>query len=248
MNYQKIYNQIIDRARKENREKGVGIYYEAHHTIPKCLGGEGEVSQWKVHPNISILTAREHFLVHRLLTRIYPESNKLVFAFWAMCNRKSKGQEERYVPSSRVYEEARKLFSESNSVEKKAFWQTEKGKEIKKQVGVKLSIAKTAFYQTERGEETKKQVGAKQSATKIILYQTERGRAVIEKRVNNTDWEARALKFNKMTLQFTKDNIFIREWSSVKEAGEVLGINKHSIANCCRGVNKSSGGFIWKYK
>jgi hypothetical protein len=53
--------------------------------------------------NLVSLTAREHFICHRLLVQIYPNNNKLKFGLWAMCNMKSKRQ-SRYVPSSRVYE------------------------------------------------------------------------------------------------------------------------------------------------
>ena len=109
MNYQKIYDQIIEKAKKEKREKGKGVYYEAHHIIPVCLGGKGRVNQWRCHSNIVLLTAKEHFLCHRLLCKIHPSVQKLIHAYWAMCNQKNKHQAVRYVPSARAYEEAKQL-------------------------------------------------------------------------------------------------------------------------------------------
>lgn len=106
MDYQRIYNQIINRAKKENRKKGQGTYYEAHHVVPKCMGGEGRAEQWRTHPNIVILTAREHFLCHWLLCRIYPNNKKLAHAFWFMTKQKSENQERNYTISSRTYAEA----------------------------------------------------------------------------------------------------------------------------------------------
>lgn len=106
MNYQKVYDQIVDRAKKENRVYGEGTYYERHHIVPKCMGGEGRVRQWKTHPNIVILTAREHFLCHWLLCRIYPKSKKLAHAFWFMSKQKAKNQKRDYTVSSRTYAEA----------------------------------------------------------------------------------------------------------------------------------------------
>ena len=47
-------------------------------------------------------------------------------------------------------------------------------------------------------------------------------------------------------LQYTKDMKFIREYNSINEAYEITKIN--NISACCRGIQKSSGGFIWKYK
>ena len=52
----------------------------------------------------------------------------------------------------------------------------------------------------------------------------------------------------KYILQFDKDDNFIKEWLGLKSITKELGINSSNIANCCRGVAKSAGGFIWKYK
>lgn len=106
MNYQRIYDQIIEKARKEARIKGTDIYYEAHHIVPKCIGGDGHESQWRFHPNIVLLTAKEHFICHRLLIKIYPESRSLRYAFRAMCILES-GNQGRVKPSSQAYIEAR---------------------------------------------------------------------------------------------------------------------------------------------
>jgi len=106
VNYERIYKAIINKAKQENRVKGTKVYYEAHHIIPECLGGTGRVSQWKTHPNIILLTGKEHFLCHRLLYRMYPNNAKIAHAFWGMCNQ-HRNYQKRYVPSSRAYEEAR---------------------------------------------------------------------------------------------------------------------------------------------
>ncbi len=72
MNYQKIYNKIIEKARFRNEIDG---YYEKHHILPKSLGG------LDTDENLVKLTFREHFLCHRLLTRIYPNEVKMHYAF-----------------------------------------------------------------------------------------------------------------------------------------------------------------------
>jgi hypothetical protein len=117
MNHNKTYNTICSKAKSEGRVKGGETYYEAHHILPKCMGGEGKVSQYKTHPNIVLLTAKEHFVVHRLLTKIYPSSKPLRMAWWAMCNQQAPNQERIYKPSARAFEEARIGFVESFSGE-----------------------------------------------------------------------------------------------------------------------------------
>ena len=62
MNYNKIYNDLIEKARNRVSIDG---YYEVHHIIPKCLNGNDEPS------NLVKLTAREHFIAHLLLANIH---------------------------------------------------------------------------------------------------------------------------------------------------------------------------------
>jgi hypothetical protein len=113
MNYQKIYDQIIERARSEVRKKKSTVYYEAHHILPRCLGGEGLTTQWKTHPNIVLLTAREHFLCHWLLARIYKSNRKVVYAFWLISTGGNASQ-DRYRSSSRTYQEAKESYINSD--------------------------------------------------------------------------------------------------------------------------------------
>lgn len=48
----------------------------------------------------------------------------------------------------------------------------------------------------------------------------------------------------KIVLQYDLSNNFIKEYHGIPD----IGIHKSNIANCCRGISKSAGGFIWKYK
>jgi hypothetical protein len=79
MNYQRIYDSIIENAKLQNRKKKQGIYYEEHHIIPKCLGGKDR----KI--NLVLLTAKEHFVCHHLLYKANPKNIKLYYAFFCMC-------------------------------------------------------------------------------------------------------------------------------------------------------------------
>jgi len=40
---------------------------------------------------------------------------------------------------------------------------------------------------------------------------------------------------------------FIKRWDSGSSAMRTLGISRVNISKCCRGKNKSSGGFTWEY-
>ena len=50
--------------------------------------------------------------------------------------------------------------------------------------------------------------------------------------------------------QFSLNGQLVREFKSIKEACILYGYNKNShvaVSKCCRGINKSAYGFVWKY-
>jgi hypothetical protein len=95
--YSKYYYSIIDNAK--SRTISGNIYTEKHHIIPKSMGGDNSPS------NLVKLTAREHFVCHRLLARITTgqNRNKMVHALWRMCN----SLKSDYKVNSKIYEAAR---------------------------------------------------------------------------------------------------------------------------------------------
>lgn len=68
MDYPRIYTELIGRARGRERRG----YMERHHVLPKCMGG-GDTPD-----NLVFLTAKEHFIAHKLLVRIHPD----VYGLW----------------------------------------------------------------------------------------------------------------------------------------------------------------------
>ena len=78
MDYNKIYNNIIERAKQRKIENPINGYKELHHVIPRSIGGSNEQS------NLVELTLKEHFLCHELLVYIYPNNKEVVYALWMM--------------------------------------------------------------------------------------------------------------------------------------------------------------------
>lgn len=52
---------------------------------------------------------------------------------------------------------------------------------------------------------------------------------------------------HKTILQYTKDNVFVKEYLSISEAEKETGIDRHGISKTCKNLQESSGGYIWKY-
>ena len=82
MNYKKHYNLLVGKCNLRGLDKSrLDIFTERHHIIPRCLGGGNE------DVNIVLVTGREHFILHRLISKANPSSWDLAYAVTAfqMC-------------------------------------------------------------------------------------------------------------------------------------------------------------------
>lgn len=52
----------------------------------------------------------------------------------------------------------------------------------------------------------------------------------------------------KKVVQLNLDGSFVKEFQSIKEASEEFHVRDSTILRVCQGINKTSCGFIWKYK
>lgn len=104
MNYKRIYKQLCDRGQVRVPEKGV--FYEKHHIKPRSFGGNNSKE------NLTLLTLKEHYIAHLLLTYIYPESPAMYRALWNMCNVSPKNNKDykRYTPSGNTYQKIRSEY------------------------------------------------------------------------------------------------------------------------------------------
>src|SRR5271154_2514226 len=97
MDYQKIYNNLIELGRigrtvvefnEEIRKYEVIDYREEHHIIPDCFfidrmrtGRKGWLEGDPDDPsNLVRLTAAEHYVAHQLLIKIYPDCRGIIHA------------------------------------------------------------------------------------------------------------------------------------------------------------------------
>lgn len=168
MDYLKTYKALISKARTAKKEG----YTEEHHIIPKSVYGQGLLDESGLshvddENNLVTLTAREHFVAHWLLHRVFPEDRNLALAFFGMAYLKTPDQKRDYIISSRTFAEAR-------------------------------------------------EAGTKAREKSILQYD---------------------LKGN-----------YLREWESLNDAAEELGIVPSGIGNCLNDNAQSAGGYVWKYK
>jgi hypothetical protein len=233
MDYQKIYNQIIERAKNRTLDG----YKEKHHIIPKCMGGDNGLK------NLIELTAREHFICHKILVRIYPNNKKLKWALYQMSRFKKYS-------SNRDYENARKEIS---LLKQKSILQYDlngnfikewnSGKEAAKinnfnPVNICSCLngkGKSAhgFIWILKGKNIKNKINIKNFTRKTH-----------KKRSPNKN---KKYGDTKKVIQFDKNYNEINRFNSMIEAYQKTNIRPDSISACCRKLQKSAGGYIWEY-
>lgn len=139
MDYKKIYDNLVQN--RIDNPLPEDVYKENHHIVPKCMGGSDDKS------NIVALSAREHFLAHKLLYKIH-KTSKLSHAWFSMF-RVSDGQPRN--TNSRDYEICKKIRSKHLSEDMRG-----KG---------------NPFYDKKHSEKTKKRISEANSGRTLTQEQ-----------------------------------------------------------------------------
>lgn len=173
MNYRNVYMKIIENAKKQNRRKGDGVYYECHHILPKSL-----FPLWKNKKcNLVLLTAREHFFCHQLLEKIYPNSN-MFLALWYLAN---DGQ-NKYC-SSREYQKLKERYTLTEIHKQhikeasQKLWQSDKAEEVRNKIKKARAEQKNLAWGP-RSDDVKKRIS---EATKAAMQDPELRKRISEK-------------------------------------------------------------------
>ena len=103
MDYQRIYDSIMDRARGRERPKE---RLEVHHVVPRSIGGSDDFE------NLVMLTIREHYVAHLVFDKA--NGTRTSFGKVGISSRRwLKSRMMAYANSLRLIQDARK-FVENN--------------------------------------------------------------------------------------------------------------------------------------
>lgn len=64
----------------------------------------------------------------------------------------------------------------------------------------------------------------------------------VYKRITNGKYD------RKKICQFTQSGELVREWDNATQINNELGFDKSAILRCCKGTQKKSYWYIWKFK
>lgn len=108
--YTKWYIRLISNC------KTIDGYTERHHIVPKSFNTLIDIENINDSENLVNLTAREHFIAHRLLTKMFSGKfkQKMSYAIHRLAYSNNGQKDETYV-SSRHYELIRKQHSQNLS-------------------------------------------------------------------------------------------------------------------------------------
>lgn len=259
MNYKKHYDLLIEKAK--DRELSKSTYTEKHHISPRCLGGENNKN------NIVNLLPKEHYIAHLLLFKLYPNNQKLSFAFWMMCNGNRK-KNRNYIVSGKIYEEIRTKFIELVKL-RDPFFKGKKHTEESKLKNRLSHLGKSTWVGKSHSDESKKKMSSSAMGRKLsddtkkkmsnskkgikLSDETKKKMSESTKGINNNYkryLERTGLPHakSKTILQFSMSGEFIKEWVNANIASKELNLSYKSINGCLRGKSKSSQGFFWRYK
>ena len=247
MNYQKIYDQLIEK-RKNNKLSKKDCYCEEHHIIPLSEGGP-DTKDNKIN-----LSAREHYIAHLLLAKIYDDI-KMYSAINYMQSGGIKNRNFKY--NNRLYGKMKEEYGKK-----------QKGKKLSEEIRRKISEAVKGKLCGEKNPMYGKNI--KDYMTEEAYLNRLNKLSEKMKGKNNPMWGRKHSEQTKQKLrkpkseihrqhlresqikfpviQYTKDFKFVKEYESSHEAERKTKINKGNILSCCKGERNSAGGFRWAYK
>lgn len=235
MDYNKIYNSIIEKAKNEKRKKGCDVYYENHHIIPKCLGGTNKSS------NMVLLTGREHFICHWILHILFPNNNKIFFAFDLMCVAKSS-KRNKFTPSSRIIEYSRKEKSLRMSGDNNAkYWKGKKRpdtKPLSEETKLKISNKLMGHTVSEESKIKQKETKAK-NKKRPWNYGVKTGKLTEEQKN-----ERKLNRKKNKIIQTNKNNEIIKIYDSVSDI-ILLKEFTERVRDCLNGSSPFYKGYCW---
>ena len=206
--YTNTYNSIVNRA----SQRILDGYTETHHIIPKSLGGPD------IPDNLVVLTPREHFLCHWLLTKMvkgkrkqWSMINALGFMMWA-----ENSNQERYKVNARLYEQLKQKHSDMKSwamtgernpqYGKK--WSEERKQAFKEQRAKQVPMSEEAREKIKssklgkpRDEETKRKISETKKGTQVGDLNNMYGKTHSEETRRKISEAAKGRKYSAETIE-----------------------------------------------
>lgn len=191
MDYQSVYQKLIIKA--QSRQKP-DCYTERHHIMPKSLGGSDDSD------NLVALTAREHFIAHLLLAKIF--GGPMIIAAFLMMNFNNKKYNARQY--AWLKEEYRKLPGPATGVKhSEATKKKMRKKVVSDLTKIKISSARKG---TKATDETKQKMSKNNKGAGNAFYgKTHSDESLLKMKIaagrRDTDYRKKMSEIMKLKVQ-----------------------------------------------
>ncbi len=260
MNYEKNYYDYISYVKSLNRVKRRKsdpnyVYYEEHHILPKSIFPEKKDDA----DNKVLLTAREHYLAHYLLCKIYNSGDahyKMLFAFHRM--QYQRDDLENYV-NSRLYEKLKKELSDVKSKLSKELSQKRSKDYYLK--GVQTRKVNGSYNQKEYADkisQSLKETYKKHPEIIQHLSDINKGKKHSEETKKKMSLMRKGHKVSdetkqKLRMQHSTGKVIINVTKNIKypsllNAEKLTGITRQRIKSCIENNKCDLNGDFWKYE
>ena len=221
--YYRKYIELIDYAKSEEYE--LQEYYEKHHIVPRSFYEKKHMSIDNSDDNLVALNLADHFMAHWYITKCCVQKMKrsMEYAVVLMSNMVNckTNREDTAIAKAVAFALSKvdKMKIPMSEEQRRKISEALKGRILSEETKNMISKARVGKHHS---EETRKKL-SKANKGKINAP-------------------------TKSVIQYSKDGEFIAEYPSIMEAERQTGCKNESICQCCKGKQKSAGGFIWKYK
>jgi len=204
------YNELVKKAKDRNLTKETSeCYVEIHHVVPRSLGGSNDKE------NLVVLTAKEHYIAHKLLTKFTTGNQKIKMTMALFCMVTANDCKETIQNKARLYEKIRNEYA--NLVKGKNHFnyglvRSEETKELIRQKRA-LQVIPKEMYEL-RSKKLKGQIwmndGNKSYRITPNKIEEAKQKGYVEGRLNNYITEEYKDKLRKTTSEM---------WNDIKNAG-----------------------------
>lgn len=201
--------------------------FEAHHIMPKCLGGTG--SQNKKDSNIIWLYPEEHYIAHKLLALEHSDNKKLVYAWHMMAFKHSWSQSRDY-----------KISAEDCALAK-ALCNAAKSRPV-------LCIETNTVYESVNAA---RKAFSDNNITQALSGKRERAAGYHWAYADDTEKIVKLKKFKGQAQKLKTKRIICIEtgetFNKVVDAAKKYNILRSTISYCLIGQCQTAGGYHWAY-
>lgn len=223
-----MYKEYIENIIKNRGQWNIpdNTYFEGHHIIPECLGGNGNPR--KKDENIIWLYPEEHYTAHKLLALENPENDSLVSA-WSMMAFPKGSTQRNFKISEDDYNQIKTTIAKLRS---------------KKIICIETGVIYNSISEAIR-------IFNNYNIHQVISGKRKKAAGYHWATLDDIATQEKLKNFKNCDPTFKEKKVICIEtqqiFSTVTQASKEVNVGRTTISGCLGKRNKTAGGFHWAY-